>query len=447
MLSLRWSALVPVSLLVLGGCSAHPSGDGTNAPEEGGSGTRDASGDSASSAPEDGASGTHDAATEESGVSALDGGTGAEGSASVDGGSMDSGSMEGGSIGPDAGNSPAEGGARSDATSTGNTSSAASWFSPSLYFNQPVDTAPLDPSSATVISTLVTNGGWGGGDGLQIDTSIDVYYADSTSKRVPFAAAKNLAMPDSDIPTTIPIDPSTQASSAAPGFESNTACSDDGDCHYLVVDAANHQLVEVYGATTDGTTFTTLTDDRSMAIWDWTKSYLGSLRGDVCTSADASGGLMAPLLFTAEEVTAGHIDHAIRFILPNTRIENKQYVRPATHGTGDGTANWALTNGVPYGARFRLKATYDTSKLSTGAKVVAAALMKYGMILSDGGNISFTAKSDAYSTTKWSGLLGSHDLNALEPTDFDMVEASYGTDLESSATRHNFTSFTCVRNP
>jgi serine/threonine-protein kinase len=374
--------------------------------------------------------------------------------------------MEGGSIGPDAGNAPldgstgasdaqpAEGGtqsdagdAQSDATSTGNTSSAASLFSPSMYFNQPVDTAPLDPSSATVISTLVTNGGWGGSDGLQIDTSIDVYYADSTSKRVPFAVAKNLAMPDSDIPQTIPIDPSTQASSAAPGFESDTACSDDGDCHYLVVDAANHQLVEVYGATTDGTTFTTLTDDRSIAIWDWTKSYLGSLRGDVCTSADASGGLMAPLLFTAEEVTAGHIDHAIRFILPNTRIENKQYVRPATHGTGDGTDKWALTNGVPYGARFRLHATYDTSKLSAGAKVVAAALMKYGMILSDGGNISFTAKSDAYSTTKWSGLLGSHDLNALEPTDFDMVEASYGTDQESSATRHNFTSFTCVRNP
>ena len=115
-----------------------------------------------------------------------------------------------------------------------------------------------------------------------------------------------------------------------------------------------------------------------MAIWDWTRPYPGSLRGDVCTSADASGGLVAPLLFTAEEVAAGHIDHAIRFILPNTRIQDRQYVRPATHGTGNGTARWAQDSGVPYGARFRLHAGFDTSRLTAGAKVVAAALVKYG---------------------------------------------------------------------
>jgi hypothetical protein len=165
----------------------------------------------------------------------------------------------------------------------------------------------------------------------------------------------------------------------------------------------------------------------------------------VCSSADASGGMMAPVLFTAEEVAAGHIDHAIRFILPNSRIQYKEYVRPATHGTG-GSA-WAMTNGVPYGARLRLHSSFDTSSLTAGAKVVAAALMKYGMILSDGGNIAFTAKSDTYSTTKWANVLGSHDLASIQPTDFDMVDASYGTDMESSATRHDFTNYTCVRNP
>lgn len=156
---------------------------------------------------------------------------------------------------------------------------------------------------------------------------------------------------------------------------------------------------------------------------------------------------MAPLLFTAEEVAAGHIDHAIRFILPNTRIQNKQYVRPATHGTGDGTNKWALTNGVPYGARLRLHASFDTSGLTAGAKVVAAALKKYGMILSDGGNIAFTAKSDAFSATKWAGLLGNLDLNSIKPTDFDMVATSNGTDAESSAKRYDFSSFNCARNP
>ncbi len=374
-----------------------------------------------------------------------DGGGGTSGGDGSAGGGSSGGGSSGGSTANDSGT------IGDGSTPAGTTASAASWFSPSMYFNVPIDTAPLDPSSATVISTLVQNGGWGGSDGLQIDTSIDVYYADSSSKRVPFVTAANLSMPDSDIPTAVPIDPSTAASSAAPGFESDTACSDTGDCHYLVMDPASHQLIEVYGAVYDGTSFSTLADGRSVAIWDWTKPYLGSLRGDVCTSADASGGLMAPLLFTAEEVTAGHIDHAIRFILPNTRIENKEYVRPATHGTGDtkgdAAPDWAIANGVPYGARLRLHSAFDTSKLTAGAKVVAAALMKYGMILSDGGNIAFTAKSDAYSTTKWSGLLGSHDLNSIQPTDFDMVEASYGADAESSATRHDFKSYACTRNP
>ena len=375
------------------------------------------------------------------------GGAGDGGDAGPGGDAGNGGGDSGGGGGRDGGGAKGDaGGVSCDGGGGPGTASAASWFSPSMYFNQAVDSAPLDGQSATVISTLVANGGWGGPAGLQIDTSIDVYYAGCDAKRLPFVVASNLTLPDSDVPAAVPVAPSTTASSKAPGFESDTACSDDGDCHYLVMDPVNHQLVEVYGAFTDGSTFTTLTDGRGIFIWDWTQSYPGNLRGDVCTGADASGGLMAPLLFTAAEVAAGHIDHAIRFILPNTRIQNREYVRPATHGTGNGTASWASTNGVPYGARLRLHASYDASALTPGAQVVAAALKKYGMILSDGGNIAFTAKSDQYDVTKWAGLLGPRDLGSIQPTDFDMVDASYGSDQEPSAKRYDFTSFTCTRN-
>jgi hypothetical protein len=333
----------------------------------------------------------------------------------------------------------------------GNTSSAASWFSSQMYFNIPVDTAQVDSASSTIINAWVANGGWGEGH-IQVDFSIDVYYADASSVRAPFMQNSNLITPDSDIPATIPIAPNTTGSSPAPGFECNpvgsTSCD---DCHYLVVDAANHQLIEVYGATTDGTTFSTSTAPsncgRSVAIWDWTKTYPGNLRGDVCTSADASGGLMAPTLFTVEEVAAGHIDHAIRFILPNTMIQTMQYVRPVTHGTGGDAPDWAQTNGVPYGARFRLNPMFDVSTYSTGAQVVLNAMKKYGIILQDGGNIALTAKSDTFSTLKWASYLGSHDLEGPEPTDFQMVDVDYGSDMEPSSTLHNFTSYTCTRNP
>jgi serine/threonine-protein kinase len=326
--------------------------------------------------------------------------------------------------------------AETGASAAGNTSSAASWFASAMYFNQPVDTAALDPQSSTVINNLVANGGWGLGH-IQVDFSIDVYYADVSSQQLPFSPT-GVAMPDSDIPMTVPVDPNSVA-----GFESSSGKTcDGGDCHYLVVDSANSRLIEIYQAQASGTQFSA--NGGSVAIWSFTKPYPAALRGDVCTSADASGGLMAPLLFTAEEVAAGHIDHAIRFILPNSRIQNQEYVRPATHGTGG--AIWATSGGVPYGARFRLKPSFDASMLSAGAQVVVAGLKKYGMILSDGGNVALTAKSDRVSTTKWTNL-GSHDLETLVPGDFEMVEASYGTDAVSSSQRFDFTSYTCTRLP
>ena len=66
-------------------------------------------------------------------------------------------------------------------------------------------------------------------------------------------------------------------------------------------------------------------------VWDLNKQYTDVLRGDQCTSADAAGLPIAALLPTADEVAAGSVPHAIRFILPNARMKRQVYVRPATH--------------------------------------------------------------------------------------------------------------------
>ncbi len=51
-------------------------------------------------------------------------------------------------------------------------------------------------------------------------------------------------------------------------------------------------------------------------VWNMTKDYPNSLRGDQCTSCDAAGYPIAPLLFTPEEVVHDKlIDHAIRYYL------------------------------------------------------------------------------------------------------------------------------------
>jgi serine/threonine-protein kinase len=123
------------------------------------------------------------------------------------------------------------------------------------------------------------------------------------------------------------------------------------------------------------------------------------------------------MLFTADEVAAGEIDHAIRFVLPNDRLR-RGYVRPAVHGTDtDGP-----TNGPPYGVHLRLRASYPLDSLPTaGARTVARALQKYGMYHADGGQVALTAQSDRHTTAKWAGLLGAQDLAAIKVTDFEVI--------------------------
>lgn len=55
-------------------------------------------------------------------------------------------------------------------------------------------------------------------------------------------------------------------------------------------------------------------------------------------------------------------------------------------------------------------------------------MQRYGMALADGGNIALTAQSDRFTTGKWNGLLDSHDLSSIQPTDFEVLDT--GPDIE-----------------
>jgi serine/threonine-protein kinase len=127
------------------------------------------------------------------------------------------------------------------------------------------------------------------------------------------------------------------------------------------------------------------------------------------------------MLFSADEVAAGTIDHAIRFILPNPRIRDNVYVHPGTHSTGPTAGG---PDAPPYGVRFRLRADYPLDSLPNEAsRVVARALQKYGMFLADAGQIALTAQSDRFTTNKWSDVgLAPQDLAELQVTDFEVVD-------------------------
>jgi hypothetical protein len=294
----------------------------------------------------------------------------------------------------------------------GNTSDA---FPETAIFYQDISAAALDANSSQVISHLAAIG-WGSG-AMQIDFSITILHADSSIQPRAFTAADGYYTPDCDM-TPVPIPPGGNAEGS-----SNYACDTSyqtpgqGDCHVLVYQGK--RLYELYNTTitggqATGSPFTTLCE----VVWDLTHDYWEAgapfSRGDQCTSADAAGMPIAPLLVTGGELQAGVVPHALRFILPNPRMASGVYVHPATHAGGPSGDQMY----PPYGARFRLKSSFDLSQLpNAAAKAVAVALQKYGMFLDDGGNIPLTMDASA------AAHIGSADLAKLQVSDFEMVAA------------------------
>jgi hypothetical protein len=287
--------------------------------------------------------------------------------------------------------------------------SAVPYFPSGAVWYEDVSKAALDPESPAVI-TFLDQAGWGYGR-MQIDFSLEVVQAAADTALRAFQPTESHFQPDCDS-DSVPV-PAGGAVEGENGYE----CRSDGDCHLIVVDRSRSKLFEMWRADIRGSTFR----GGCLAVWDMSRVYQATGRGEQCTSADAAGYPIAPLLFTADEVAAGRIDHAIRFMLPNQRIRSGVYVHPATHGT---RAARGGSNAPPYGTRLRLRANYPVESLpKEGARVVARAMQKYGMFLADGGNITLTAQSDRFTKAKWSGLLGPHDLRPLQPRDFEMVAA------------------------
>lgn len=286
----------------------------------------------------------------------------------------------------------------------------APYFPPGSIWTQDVSNAPVDPQSPAIIDWLANAGGWGNGR-MQVDFAIRVLQANSSTPTVPFRKGDQFISPDSDSIKTLPLPPAG-GMEGQPGYECNV---DDNDCHLIVVDRAAGKLYEAWQATYVKSAVTA----NSVAVWDLNRVYPPSGRGDQCSSADAAGYPIAPLLFSADELASGSINHAIRFILPNSRIRAGVFVHPATHGGSPKGPQ----NAPPYGVHLRLKSSFDVSQLSPGAQVVARALQKYGMFLADGGNIALTAQSDADTQVKYDDLnFGSHDLQALKVTDFEVLD-------------------------
>ena len=278
------------------------------------------------------------------------------------------------------------------------------------YWNTPVDTLPVHPSSnawvATIGNTARLHPDWG--NVLADNFGIPFVTVTGAQPLVPILPS---ADPDEDFSDES--DPGPYPIPANAPIEGGPAS--DGDRHVLVIEATNCVLYELYRAFPVG--------DGSWRASSFAKFPLGSnaLRPAGWTSADAAGLPIFPGLVRWEEVAAGEIAHAIRFtaaqIWGRDAIANQnKYLWPARHWSGSST----VTTRPPMGARFRLKASFDITPYSAPTQVILRAFKKYGLVLADAGsNWYFQGVSD----TSWPDAVFD-ELKSIAGANFEAVDTA-----------------------
>jgi hypothetical protein len=191
------------------------------------------------------------------------------------------------------------------------------------------------------------------------------------------------------------------------------------DHHILAVNKDNCQFWEVYNnyfapRPVNGVNYTATSG----------YSYNGlSYSLPTSGTTDAAGLPLGPLTLHLDEVKAGAVHHAVRFTLAGGFVYgNSNFVYwPATQPH---YAN-CCTNSPPYGARFRLKASYDISKFSPMAQAILTGLKQYGMILADAGTgPTITIDTDISRDPSASAAIGQISSAHITMSNFEAVDES-----------------------
>lgn len=179
-----------------------------------------------------------------------------------------------------------------------------------------------------------------------------------------------------------------------------------GDAHVIAVDIENKMLYELFNAHVNGNHW----DASSGAVFNLNSN---ALRPETWTSADAAGLPIFPGLVRYDEIVKGVIDHPIRFTLTSNNVK-PAYIYPARHKVNSTGGQYSL----PFGARIRLKASFDISTYSATNQIILRAMKKYGLILADiGSNLYITGAPDA----RWNND-DLRKLGQIHGSDFEVVQ-------------------------
>jgi len=261
-------------------------------------------------------------------------------------------------------------------------------------WNKDISQSEIDPYSSQIIAGFSANSikadfGSGLWDGAPIGIPYVVVCGNETKRNVVYTDYGDESDPG---PFPIPLN--------AP-IEGNG----NGDAHVIVVDKENKILYELFNSNINGDHW----EASSGAKFDLKSN---ALRPDGWTSADAAGLPIFPGLVRYEEILKGEIDHPIRFTLTSSLVK-PAYISPARHKVNSSGGQYSL----PFGARIRLKASFDISTYSATNQIILRAMKKYGLILADiGSNLYITGAPDE----RWNND-DLRKLGQLKGSDFEVV--------------------------
>ncbi len=273
-------------------------------------------------------------------------------------------------------------------------------------WNKDISAVPVDPNSSAIItfigSTIGLHADFGAGqyNNSTIGIPYSVVNASQPLLPVNFTAYGDESdagpMP---IPLTAPIE----------GYPNPGT----GDRHVLVLDNGNCFLYELYSAYPQSGTW----NADSAAVWDL---LADEQRPYGWTSADAAGLPIFPGLIRYDEVTAGQINHAIRFTVQHS---SPGFTPPASHFA----SNSSDPHAPPMGMRIRLKSSFNVSPFSAANQVILNAMKKYGMIVADNGSSMYISGAP---DDRWDNN-DLHNLGSVTASNFEVVQI---TPLYTAAT-------------
>jgi hypothetical protein len=299
------------------------------------------------------------------------------------------------------------------ASASGPTFGGCPLFSPTYAYNQDVSQLQPDPSSASYIASLKSLA-----PAIAAEFPGGEYYNTVRSTQanvlVQTAAAYGF-LPDGGFfyDTAGALASVTAPIPAGVVYENMT--TPNSDHHMMVLEQGSCVLYELYA------------ENPSSATTGWDVMVEWNLRGSPqipgsydTGSTTQAGTPLLPGIIWPVDVAAGEIDHAIDIVLASAAIMPCAYVPPASTVRYSGAP---AGQGIPYGARLRLKSTFDSSSLTgTQAKVVVRALQKFGMIPTDASgearNVFRLGQSPDGGTLDQTDM---SQLNALTWDDFDVM--------------------------